>query len=305
MITAGIDVGGTKIEAQIFNDSFELVSKNRCDSPNSYDALVDAIADQMRWVEAQAGERLPIGIGSAGIIDPNTGIALTANLPASGRALPKDVAEKAGRGVTFVNDCRAVALSEAVFGAGRGHSTVISLVLGTGVGGGVTIGQRLFNGPTCTGGEFGHIAAAAHVVRAHDLPLFPCGCGRIGCVETYISGPGLVRLAKHLTDAELTSSQIAARRHAETAEVWDIWCALAAELIHALTVTIDPDVIVLGGGISRIEGVADDLMKAAKARQMGSFGSPPIVIAQGGDASGARGAAYAAWQEANFQGTDA
>jgi N-acetylglucosamine kinase len=205
------------------------------------------------------------------------------------------VAAAAGRAVTWVNDCRALALSEAVFGAGRGAHTVIGLILGTGLGGGIAVGGRLLPGPTMTGGEFGHIATPAEIVVRHGLPVIPCGCGAVGCYETLISGPGLARIALAMTGADLPPPDIADRRHGDMSPVWQVWCALTASLLRALTLTVDPDIIVLGGGLSRIPGVAEDLSAALQAAQLAGFAIPRIALAEGGDSSGARGAAYAAW----------
>ncbi|WP_108815537.1 ROK family protein [Loktanella sp. Alg231-35] len=296
MRTAGIDIGGTKIEVQLFDEDWSEVGRRRIATPASYDDLVSAVVAQIKWAEEQAGRPIAVGIGAAGLVNPRSGLALTANLPATGQPFPTDITEGAGRPITYVNDCRALALSEAVFGAGQDKRTVMSLILGTGVGGGIAVDKSILQGPTAMGGEFGHTAAAAHVVNAHNLPLWQCGCGRTGCIETFIAGPGLARLAKHLTGQDVTPAEIAAQRKGAMAQVWSIWCAFVGEFIHMLTLTADPDVIVLGGGLSKIEGITADMMQAAKAAQIGDFDVPQIVLAKGGDASGARGAAYAAWQ---------
>lgn len=298
MTVAGIDLGGTKCEVRLFDDDWNEVARHREPTPQSYDALVATVANQIRWAEAEAGESLPVGIGAAGLINPQTGLALTANLPATDKPLPADISDAAGRPVTYVNDCRAMALSEAIFGAGQGFDTVMSLILGTGIGGGIVVKQSLLKGPTLTGGEFGHASAPAHIVARHDLPIHRCGCGRLGCIEAYVSGPGLTALAAALTGQQVTPPDIAARRHDDMAEVWSVWCAMTAEMIHGLTLTADPDVIVLGGGLSRIDGVVQDLSVAAQKAQIGDFSAARLTLAQGGDSSGARGAAYAAWQEA-------
>lgn len=296
MTAIGIDLGGTKIEAQVFDDAWSVSARHRCDTPREYPALVQAVTDQIRWAEEAAGAAVPVGIGAAGLVNPQTGLALTANLAATGLPFPADIASALGRPVVYVNDCRALALSEAVFGQGKGHRTVMALILGTGVGGGIAVDGAILQGPTQTGGEFGHTSAPAHLVAAHDLPVWQCGCGRMGCIETFIAGPGLVRLAKHLTGEDLTPPQIAARRHDDLSTVWGVWCDFTADLLHSLTLTVDPDLIVLGGGLTHIDGIVADLATAAKNAQIGDFGVPPLVLAQGGDTSGARGAAYAAWQ---------
>lgn len=294
MTVVGLDIGGTKVETRVFDAAWSEIARDRVATPPDYADLVATIADQISRAEAGHGALAAVGVGTAGLIHPVTGLALTANLAASGRPFATDIAAAAGRPVTLVNDCRAFALSEAVFGAGRGHRTVMSLILGTGVGGGIAIDGRLLPGPTATGGEYGHSPASARLVQAHDLPVYECGCGRRGCVETYVAGPGLERLALHLTGQTATAPDIGAAQSGPLAAVRDIWCALTAELILSMTLMVDPDVIVLGGGLSGIPDVVRDLHSAARAAQMPGFDIPPIVLAEGGDASGARGAAYAA-----------
>ncbi len=294
---AGIDLGGTKSEVQLFDANWRVVDKRRDATPSTYDALLKMLAEQVRW--ALSDGPVPVGIGAAGLVDKD-GNAFTANLPATGRPLPSDIAAEAGHPVTYVNDCRAMALSEAVFGAGKGAHTVMSLILGTGIGGGVVTGGALRAGPVGTGGEFGHTPASAAVVQRHGLPIYTCGCGRTGCVETYVAGPGLGRMAGVLTGRQLGPKDIAARRKGDpdAARVWQVWVEMTAELLVSLVQSVDPDVIVLGGGLSRIDGVTIELGAALSAAQIPGFGGTPIVLAEGGDASGARGAALAAVQEA-------
>ncbi|NCO87125.1 MAG: ROK family protein [Rhodobacterales bacterium] len=300
MIAAGIDLGGTKIEAQVFAPDWSRTERRRIDTPRDYGALVAAMANQIAWAEGVAGRALPVGISAAGLVNPLTSLAFTANLPATGHPFPADIAGAAGRPVTYVNDCRALTLSEAVFGAARGMTPVAGLILGTGVGGGVAVDGRLIPGPAAVGGEFGHTPAPAHLVLAHGLPVLRCGCGRMGCIETYVAGPGLTRIAAHVTGRALTPPEVAAQRATDpaVAQVWDIWCAFVAELLITLTFTIDPQAVVLGGGLSQIADLTDDLSAALRAAQLPGFAIPLILLAQGGDSSGARGAAYAALQEA-------
>jgi predicted NBD/HSP70 family sugar kinase len=292
----GIDLGGTKMEAQVFDDTWSVAARRRRDTPKDYAELVTELADLIRWADAQTSGTVPVGIGAAGLVNPKTGLALTANLVATGQPFPADIARTVERPVTYVNDCRALALSEAIFGQGKGRRTVMALVLGTGVGGGIAVDGAILQGPTHTGGEFGHTSAPAHLVAKHDLPIWRCGCGRMGCIETYIAGPGLARLAKHILGTDLTTVEIAARRDIDTGPVWQVWCDFGADLLHSLTLTADPDLIVLGGGLTHIDGLVEDLSGTARRAQIGDFAVPEIVLAQGGDTSGARGAAYAAWQ---------
>ncbi|MDB3929151.1 ROK family protein [Paracoccaceae bacterium] len=296
MNAIGIDLGGTKMEAQVFDDAWSVAARRRRDTPKDYAELVTELADLIRWADAQTSGTVPVGIGAAGLVNPKTGLALTANLVATGQPFPADIARTVERPVTYVNDCRALALSEAIFGQGKGRRTVMALILGTGVGGGIAVDGSILQGPTHTGGEFGHTSAPAHLVAKHDLPIWRCGCGRMGCIETYIAGPGLTRLAKHILGTDLTTVEIAARRDIDTGPVWQVWCDFGADLLHSLTLTADPDLIVLGGGLTHIEGLVDDLTATARRAQIGDFAVPEIVLAQSGDTSGARGAAYAAWQ---------
>ena len=291
MIAAGIDLGGTKIEAQVFDSGWNRVESHRIPTPATYDALVDAMTTQIRWVESHSHVGIPIGIAAAGLINPKTGLALTANLPATGHPFPADIATAAGRPITYVNDCRAQALSEATFGAAKGFRTALSLNLGTGLAGGIVINGQLLPGPTGLGGEFGHFALPANVIHEHNLPILRCGCGRMGCTETLIAGPGLSRLHHHLTGQSLTPEHITQDRSTQT---WIIWCQLTAEMIHTLCLTVDPDIIVLAGGLSRADGLIPDLTAALTHAQLSGYGAPLLRLAEGGDTTGARGAAYAA-----------
>ena len=293
---AGIDLGGTKSEVQLFDQQWRQRDVRRDPTPRTYPELVELLATQVHWALERAQGSVPIGLGAAGLLYPD-GTSFTANLPVKGQTLLDDLIRSAGHSVTYVNDCRAMALSEAIYGAGRGYTTVMALILGTGVGGGIVQHGRLLPaGPSGTGGEFGHMPASALVAQSNGLPSRPCGCGRLGCAETYIAGPGMSALALHLTGEQLTPEQIDARRHSDEAinEVWAVWVSFTADLLLSLVQVVDPDVIVLGGGLSQIPGVCEALSKGLAATQIRGFGIPRIVLAEGGDASGARGAAMAA-----------
>jgi N-acetylglucosamine kinase len=298
MTAIGIDLGGTKIETQVFDDAWSVINTQRVDTPDTYDALIGALRRAALWADGQAGRTVPIGIGAAGRINPSDGTILAANHAAHGKPLPAEISTSLGRTVTYLNDAQALALSEAVFGAGKNHDTVASLVLGTGVGGGVVHAGKLGHSQTGTGGEFGHTAAPAHLIQQYGLPILACGCGRTGCIETLISGPGLSQIAKTRSGRNLSPADIAASRatDAQLQDIWNVWCALTAEVLHMLTLALDPDCIVIGGGLSKIPGILPDLSAAHQDAQLRGFPTPPLFLAQGGDASGARGAAYAAQQ---------
>ena len=205
--------------------------------------------------------------------------------------------------IKFIEDSRAFTLSEAVFGVAKGYRSVVGLTIGTGTGGGSTYDGVLLNDDTSMGGEFGHISAPAHIVKEFKLPILRCGCGRMGCIETLVSGPGMTRIAYALTGQSLTPPEINRLRFSESlvAEVWDIWCALISELCLTIDYTINPDVIVLGGGVSNMRYLIRDLSRKLSGIQLDGFRAPKLLRAQGDGISGARGAAYAAWLDAGIE----
>jgi len=298
MIAAGIDLGGTKIEAQVFAPDWSLASRQRWPTPKDYPALVTAMAESIRWCETH-GPDLPVGISAAGLVNPATGLALTSNLPATGKPFPADITAAAGRSIAWINDCRALTLSEASLGAAKDADPAVGLILGTGVAGGVVTGGRLLPSPAATGGEFGHFPLAAPPIVTHGLPILTCGCGRLGCAETYLSAPGLARIATHLTGQSHSPEAIVAGRATTPAfaMAWEIWLDIATEFLMALCLTIDPQVIVIGGGLSRAPGLTEDLTRRLTEAALGGFPIPAIRLAEGGDASGARGAALHALNE--------
>ena len=159
-----------------------------------------------------------------------------------------DIGKRVGKHIRSINGSRAFALSEAVFGVAKGYRSVVGLTIGT--GGGSTYNGVFLNDGTGMGGEFGHISAPGHIIKGFKLPILRCGCGKIGCIETLVSGPGMTRIAYALTGQSLTPTQINRCRYSKPhiAKVWDIWCALLSELCLIIDCNINPDVIVLGGG---------------------------------------------------------
>jgi len=295
MKSIGIDVGGTKVEAQVFTTEFTVLAASLRDTPRNYRDLVDTVADLIHWGRSEWGVQAT-GVASAGILNRKSGKTFAANVPIGGEAFPADIARRATSPITYVNDSHAFALSEAVFGAGQGYRRVAGVVIGTGVGGGFVVDRKTDAGHSGLAGEIGHTSIAAAWSDKYGVPLETCGCGRMGCVETYLSGPGLQRLAQAICGQATTVEQIASRREADMQVVWTAWCDLGAELLRNLVLMHDPDVIVLGGGLSRIETVAAELSQALESKKISDFPMPPVLLAQGGPTSGARGAAYAARQ---------
>jgi len=294
----GIDVGGSKIEAAVLDAAGRVRWRQRVPSPSrSYDAMVEAIADL-----AQAARRTPlgadatIGLGTPGSHTPE-GLVKNANSTRlNGRPLKFDLERRLGLPLRLANDANCLALSEAIDGAGAGAGVVFAAILGTGVGAGIVVDGRLLVGPNGLAGEWGHNPLPW---RGADDPEWPCYCGRSGCIETLVSGPGLSRDHLQRTGATLGADAIAAAAAGD-----DDACAatmarwhhrLARALAHVINL-LDPDVIVLGGGLSRIESTYR-AVPALWGRWVFSGGlQDPVRTALRpalhGDASGVRGAAW-------------
>lgn len=290
----GMDVGGSKIEARLFDERFQSIDRRRVEtSCATYEELLDCIVGEVRWLDTRAGGVVELGIGLPGLVDHATGRSLTSNLPATGRPLREDLVARLGRSVAMANDCKCFALSEANGGAGEGFESTLGLILGTGVGGGVTRRGRLVLGYNDLPGELGHIGIPGWLVAEFGLPVLVCGCGRLGCYETLVSGPGLARLAGRHGPQDRSPAQIAelaAMGDAAMAAALREWLTLLAELIHTAQCTIDMQCVVLGGGLSRIPDVARMLAEAYRRRQFAGR-ETHFAVARFGDASGTRGAA--------------
>ncbi len=294
MKSGGIDLGGTKIEARLFDtESHTTLATRRIPTPSeNYTAFLDAVQAQIEWLMAQADMRdLPVGLAVPGVLDPDTGRLFAANIVASGQMLGKDLEDRLGRDLPLINDCMAFALSESCGGAGQGFHTVLGLVLGTGVGAGICIDRRL---PSRAGGlavEIGHVAAPAGLVARHGLPLFACGCGRKGCLETYISGTGLANIAEYKLGRRLSAEAVVAENHQDCL---DIWADITGDCLVTLQLTLAPHCIVLGGGVSNMSGISQLLERKMASHLLPGLRPPKIMVASHGDSSGARGAALLA-----------
>ena len=290
----GMDVGGSKIETCLFDERFQPLERRRVDTAcATYDQLLDCIVGEVRWLDARAGRAVELGIGLPGLVDHASGRSLTSNLPATGRPLREDLVARLGRTVAMANDCKCFALSEANGGAGEDAETMLGLILGTGVGGGVTYRGRLVLGYNDLPGEVGHLGIPGRFVAELNLPILPCGCGRLGCYETLLAGPGLTRLAARHDPAVRSPAEIVALAEAGNpamAAALRDWLTLLAELINTAQCTIDMDCVVLGGGLSRIPNVAQMLAQTYRSHQFAGR-EPRIAVARFGDASGTRGAA--------------
>lgn len=291
----GIDLGGTKIEARLFDGTAEAstLSVQRIATPaGDYDRLLDALIGQIDWLMALADRPdLPIGIAIPGIIDPVTGVVFAANIAATDQALGSDLAAHLGRSIPIVNDAMAFAMSEALGGAGAQATTVLGLVLGTGMGGGI---YTKGGWPARHGGlsvEIGHTALSADALSRHGLPTLQCGCGRMGCAETYVSGSGLTHIAEQRLSETLTAQALVA---GDYHDILGVWADILGTVLVDAQLMLAPDCIVLGGGLSGLPDVAGTLLTAMDRHKVGEMDLPDIRVALHGDSSGARGAALVA-----------
>ncbi|MBI1943649.1 MAG: ROK family protein [Betaproteobacteria bacterium] len=285
----GVDLGGTKIEALALDPAGREVYRKRVATPRGdYDATVAAIASLVRDAETELGMRARVGVGMPGTISRLTGLVKNSNsLWLLGRALGDDLCKALGREVKLANDANCFALSEAVDGAGAGAEVVFGVILGTGAGSGVVVRGQVLTGPNGIAGEWGHNPLP--LPGAEDLPLPDCYCGRKGCIETYLSGPGLARDHAVLTGNALTPEEIVRKGHEETL------CRYERRLARALSGVInilDPDVIVLGGGLSNLERLYANVPALWGPYVFSDHVATRLVRNRHGDASGVRGAAW-------------
>lgn len=300
MTYGGIDVGGTKIEARLFNEHFETVELRRIPTPKeTLSSFIDALAQQVQWLQTLSGrgDVMPVGIAIPGLIDSETRRAFTSNLPASGHDIPALLSQAIGRELPMMNDCQAFALSEANGGAGDGFDVVVGLIMGTGVGAGLTSSGTLTRRRNGSALEIGHLGVPARLIQARGLPLFSCGCGKIGCFEAYASGNGLAALGRFRKGDPVKAEEIVAKAmagDAESSAILSEWAEIVAELLLLIQLAHDPDCIVLGGGLSSIPDVISLIETPFKSIRLGEMRLPVIRVAVNGDSSGARGAAIMA-----------
>ena len=291
----GIDLGGTKIAGIVLGDGGLVRAEMRILSPrDDYGASIDAIAGLIDALEAASGGSASIGVGMPGSISPATGLVQNSNSTwLNGRPFGRDLETRLGRPVRFANDANCFALSEATDGAGAGARGVFGVILGTGCGGGIVCHGRLIDGPHGIGGEWGHNPLPWP--NDTEWPPPRCYCGRTGCLEMWVSGTGLELDHARVTGQRLSGPDIAGAaaggdpaaratldRHAHR---------LARGLTHVINI-IDPDVIVLGGGLSKLPRLYAELPGLIAGMILADHCAVAIRPPRWGDASGVRGAAW-------------
>jgi len=291
----GIDLGGTKIEAVALAPDGTELARRRVPTPQGdYDATLAAIADLVHGFEHAVMARCRVGIGMPGTISPATGLVKNANSTwLNGRPFRRDVERALGRPVALANDADCFALSEATDGAGAGARVVFGVILGTGVGGGIVVDGRLLSGPNVIAGEWGHNPLPWP--RDDERPGAPCYCGRSGCVETFLSGPGLARDHEAHAGARLSPEEIAraaARGDGAARAALDRYVDRAARGLAAVINLLDPDVIVLGGGLSNVALLYAEIPARWGAYVFSDRVDTRLLPPVHGDAGGVRGAAW-------------
>ena len=291
----GIDLGGTKIEGIVLSASGGVSAGRRIATPReNYEGTVRAVAGLVSALEAETGARATVGVGTPGAISRATGVVKNANSTwLNGRPLHRDLERALGRPVRLANDANCLALSEACDGAAAGADVVFGVIIGTGTGGGVVIRQQVLTGPNAIAGEWGHNPLPWP--GAEELPGDPCYCGLRGCIETFLSGPGLSADHARVTGGARTSAEIAALAAAGDAAAEATLQRYEGRMARALASIInvlDPDVIVLGGGLSKLDRLYANV-PAQWARWVFSDRVDTRLVAPlHGDASGVRGAAW-------------
>jgi fructokinase len=291
----GIDLGGTKIEGIAIDEDGVECERLRVPTPKGdYGAVVNAVAKLVLDIERDRGQKGTVGVGIPGAISPATGLVKNANtIELIGHPLDKDLGRGLGREVRVANDANCFALSEATDGAGAGGQVVFGVIIGTGVGGGIVVDGRILTGPHAIAGEWGHNPLAWP--RDDERPGHPCFCGRPGCNESFLAGPSLSRDHRLATGQDLKAKDIAARAESGDPDALATMARYEDRLARALAVIInvlDPDFVVLGGGVSNIARLYREVPLVLPKYVFSDKVTTPIVKAKYGDSSGVRGAAW-------------
>jgi fructokinase len=291
----GVDLGGTKIELAAVDERGEVVLRRRVATPaGDYAATVEAVGALVESAEAELRLQAPVGVATPGALSLVDGRIKNANSTClNGQPLREDLERRLQRPVRLANDANCFALSEAIDGAGAGAAIVFGVILGTGVGGGVVVDRRVLTGANAIAGEWGHNPLPA--ADAGDLPGPACYCGRAGCIETYLSGPGMAADHERANGERLAAEAIAARAAQGDPACEATLARHEARLARALASVInvlDPDVIVLGGGLSNIARLYESVPRLWRVHVFSDEVRTRLAPPKHGDSSGVRGAAW-------------
>jgi len=295
----GIDLGGTKIACVVLDAEARVRFERRTPTPrHDYDATIASIATLVRDAETQVRASCTVGIGIPGAISPASGLVKNANSTwLNGRPLRTDLERALGREVRLANDANCLAMSEAADGAAADAEVVFGVIIGTGTGGGIVANRRVLTGPNAVAGEWGHNPLPWP--DAEELPGPECYCGQVGCIETFLSGPGLAADYRRRGGGEVAGEEIVARAgRGEPLAVRSLaaWTRRLAKSLATVINVLDPDAIVVGGGLSRIQSIYADVPRLWGAWVFSDVVNTRFVPSKYGDASGVRGAAWL-WEQ--------
>ena len=297
MLRIGVDLGGTKVEAVLLRDNGTVEARERSATPRfDYRATVDAVVSLVERLDRVAGRVCSVGAGTPGAVEPSTGLMKNCNSTwLNGRPLLNDLIQRVGDRVRLANDADCFALSEAVDGSAVGARTAFGVILGTGVGGGIVVEGRLLQGRNGIAGEWGHTPIP--YLRDGDalesrLEDRVCYCGRTNCVETFLSGPGLAATHTALWGEAKDGREIAAATDANSEQTLELYCRQLARSLAQIINIIDPDVIVLGGGVSEIPALYRRVPDLRRPYVFSDKVATRLAPAKHGATSGVRGAAW-------------
>ena len=289
----GIDLGGTKIEGIVMNRDGSIVARIRVPTPRGYAESVDAIVSLVDDLEKDAAERCTVGLGIPGAVTP-AGLIKNANSTwLIGEPLAADLEQRLSRPIRLMNDANCFAISEAADGAAAGAEVAFGVILGTGVGGGIVVHGRCLEGPNSIAGEWGHNPLPWMADDEHPGP--ECYCGKRGCMESFLSGPGFERDYEEATGTRLASPAIVAAAvsgEPRAAAALDRYIDRLARGLASVINVLDPDVIVLGGGMSKLPELAERVAAVLPRYVFSDSVNTRIVKNRHGDSSGVRGAAW-------------
>jgi fructokinase len=291
----GIDLGGTKTEAIALASESIVAARRRVPTPREYEGTLDAIVRLVTGLESETGRSGTVGVGIPGVVTRGTGLVKNANSTwLNGRPLQADLESRLARPVRVANDANCFALSEASDGAGRGYDTVFGVILGTGVGGGIVIGRRIHDGPNQIAGEWGHNPLPWMTDEERESAP-GCYCGKTGCIETFLSGPGFERDHALRSGTSRSSHDIVRAAAAGDAGAIEALRRYEDRLARALAGVInilDPGVVVLGGGMSHLPDLAPSVSTLLPRYVFSDTVQTVVVPNRHGDSSGVRGAAW-------------
>jgi fructokinase len=293
-VRIGVDIGGSKIEIQALDAAGNVLLRRRQPTPhNGYNEAVGKLAGMILAAERELGETCSVGIGMPGSLSPRTGLVKNAHAtPYNGRPLQADLERLLLRRLRIENDANCLALSEARDGAARGYGLAFAAVLGTGAGGGIVHAGRILPGANGLGGEWGHNPLPW--MQAAEFPGPPCYCGRHGCIERFVSGPALAAAYTESVGAVLEPAAIGALAEsgdAAASAILERYAQLLARALAHVINLLDPEVIVLGGGLSNLRTLYRRVPELWDEYIYGGGADTPLLPASHGDASGVRGAA--------------